>query len=225
MLRSASTKSVDFSTLSTSGSDAAGGMKHKPSGSFDGSWSGKHHGHHPRHPKGSFDGSMMAGSFDGSWGRHFGGRRHHGPGKPPGSFDGSFDGKFAGHGKPPGSFDGSFDGNFVGHGKKGKKGKKGETEGSADGLESTTVPSDDDGVSSRGTSITYQATFRRVRMESITPSKLARSLRRCISSSGIGRMWKFRGLANRREVDTMGPHEVELGRSTQALQCDEGNER
>ncbi|KAL4166334.1 hypothetical protein KRP22_013597 [Phytophthora ramorum] len=128
MLRSASTKSVDFSVLSGEGSNSVGSMKHKRhDGSFDGSWGGR-----PPHPKGSFDGKMMAGSFDGSWG----GRRH-GPHHPKGSFDGSFDG----HHKWAGSFDGSFPGphgkghgkghgSFEGHGKdipfpgKGKKGKK-----------------------------------------------------------------------------------------------------
>ncbi|EGZ08048.1 hypothetical protein PHYSODRAFT_255952 [Phytophthora sojae] len=98
MLRAGATKSVDFSTLSGSGSDV-GSMKHKPR---DGSWDGKKP---PRHPKGSFDGKMP----DGSWGGHVGGR--HGPPHHP---KGSFDGSFAGH--PP-KWAGSFDGSFPGHGK------------------------------------------------------------------------------------------------------------
>ncbi|KAG1683847.1 hypothetical protein DVH05_012729 [Phytophthora capsici] len=131
MLRSASTKSLDFSTLSGSGSDV-GSMKHKPR---DGSWDGKK----PPHLKGS---------FDGSWSGHMGGR--HGPRPPKGSFDGSFDGhhKWAGsfdgsfpgpHGKWPGSFDGS----FKGHGKdipfpgKGKGKKKSNSDASKEEQQTT----------------------------------------------------------------------------------------
>ncbi|KAL3659134.1 hypothetical protein V7S43_015714 [Phytophthora oleae] len=137
MLRSASTKSLDFSTLSGSGSDV-GSMKHKPR---DGSWDGKK----PPHPKGS---------FDGSWG----GR--HGPRLPKGSFDGSFDG----HHKRAGSFDGSFpgphdkwpgsfDGSFKGHGKdipfpgkgKGKGKKKTSSSDASQETEQQTTQQEDSG--------------------------------------------------------------------------------
>jgi hypothetical protein len=133
MLRSASTKSVDFSVLSESGSGAVGSKMQKAhDGSFDGkkpdgSWGG----HHPHHPRGSFNGKM-AGSFDGSWaGEHHKGRHH-----PAGSFDGSF----GGHHEWAGSFDGSFKGHgkdvpFPGKGK-GKK-KASSTDGSETQQETT----------------------------------------------------------------------------------------
>ncbi|KAG2783168.1 hypothetical protein JG687_00019520 [Phytophthora cactorum] len=145
MLRSASTKTVDFSDLSESGSGAVGSKKHKPrDGSWDGkkpdgSWGGhppRHPGgrrHGPRPPKGSFDGS-----FPGPWG------------KWAGSFDGSFPGP---HGKWPGSFDGSFPGPhgknapFPGKGKGKGKGKKkaSSSDASEDTEQQTTQQEDDSG--------------------------------------------------------------------------------